>query len=117
MEMRADAVPSGSPGKLAGVLAMPDVLSAKVRVATRGPSLTAHIEALTPDTVDVLTKGDEIAGSVRAIAQDQLGLKMQDKPHVIIKPTRVKPPTPAARALFGRKKRDDVDETVGSGAK
>ena len=102
---------------LAGVLAMPDVLSAKVRVATRGPSLTAHIEALTPDTVDVLTKGDEIAGSVRAIAQDQLGLKMQDKPHVIIKPTKVKTPTPAARALFGRRKRDGVDETVGSGAK
>jgi hypothetical protein len=42
---------------------------------------------------------------------------MQDKPHVIIKPTKVKTPTPAARALFGRRKRDGVDETVGSGAK
>ena len=100
---------------LAGVIAMPDVLAAKVRVATRGPSLTAHIEAKTPDTVDVLAKGDEIAAGIRAIAQDQLGLKMQDKPHVIIKPTKVKATSSAGRALFGGRKRDDA--AAGSGEK
>jgi hypothetical protein len=102
---------------LAGVNAMPDVLSAKVRVATRGPSLTAHIEAVTPDTVDVLAKGDEIAAGVRAIAQDQLGLKMQDKPHVVIKPRQGKTPGPARRALLGGKKSAGADEAAGSGGK
>ncbi|HQV29486.1 MAG TPA: hypothetical protein PLG23_13500 [Thermoflexales bacterium] len=98
---------------LDGVNAMPDVISAKVRVSTRGPSLTAYIEAVTPDTVDVLAKGDEIAAGVRAIAQDQLGLKMQDKPHVMIKPTKVKAPSPAGRALFGSKKRAGGDDSPG----
>ncbi len=113
------SVTTGSVEKkiLAGVIAMPDVLSAKVRVATRGPSLTAHVEAVTPDTVDVLAKGDEIAGGVRAIVQDQLGLKMQDKPHVMIKPTKVKAPAAAGRAVFGRKKRVHADNAVESGEK
>ena len=102
---------------LAGVIAMPDVLSATVRVVTRGPSLTAHVEAMTPDTVDVLAKGDEIAAGVRAIAQDQLGLKMQDKPHVVIKPIKVKAPGSAGRALFGRRPRNSADDAVGSSEK
>ena len=85
------------------VNAMPDVLKARVRVATRGSTLTAHIEAHTPDTVDVVAKGDEIASAVRGVAQDQLGLKMQEKPHVIIRPTKVKAGLPAARGLFGSK--------------
>lgn len=75
---------------LQAVNAMPDVLSSRVRVATRGTAITAHIEAVTPDTVDILAKGDEIAGGVRSVVQEQLGLKMQDKPHVVIRPTRVK---------------------------
>lgn len=99
---------------LDGVKAMPDVLSARVRVSTRGPSLTAHIEAVTPDTVDVLAKGDEIAAGVRAIAQDQLGLKMQDKPHVMIKPTKVKVSTPSGRGLFGARKRAGSVDADGS---
>jgi transcriptional regulator of nitric oxide reductase len=86
-------------------------------VSTRGPSLTAHIEAVTPDTVDVLAKGDEIASGVRAIAQDQLGLKMQDKPHVIIKPRKVNTTASGGRALFGAKKRAGADEAAGSGGK
>lgn len=99
---------------LDGVNAMPDVMSTKVRVATRGPSLTAYVEAVTPDTVDVLAKGDEIAAEVRAITQDQLGLKMQDKPHVIIKPTKAKAAAPERRALFGGKKGAIGNDGAGS---
>jgi hypothetical protein len=42
---------------------------------------------------------------------------MQDKPHVIIKPTKVKPPTTPRRALFGGRKKDGASDASGIGGK
>ncbi|MBX7212776.1 MAG: alkaline shock response membrane anchor protein AmaP [Thermoflexales bacterium] len=95
---------------LQSVNAMPDIVSSKVRVATRGSALSANIEAETPDTVDVIAKGEEIAANVKSVVEEQLGLKLQGKPNVVIKPKAIKvKAVSGGRGRFARRVERDYD--------
>ncbi len=75
--------------------AMSGVIQAKVKVNERDNGVVARIDVLTAPNLDLVTKGEDIAAKTREVVQDQLGLKMSGKPHIIIKASKPKPITTA----------------------
>ena len=65
--------------------AIAGVISAKVKVNARNKGVAAEIEAVTAPGLDPISKGEEIAETVRMVIEEQLGLKTSAKPHVTVK--------------------------------
>jgi hypothetical protein len=72
------------------VEAMNGVISAKVNVSARKKGIYTETDAVIMPDIDGATKGDEIAQTVRSVAESSLGVKLLAKPQVNVKIGKVK---------------------------
>lgn len=66
------------------------VISAKVNVSARNKGIHTQTDAVIMPEVEGAGKGDEIAQTIRAIAEQQIGVKLLSKPQVSVKIGKVK---------------------------
>ncbi|MCL4504649.1 MAG: alkaline shock response membrane anchor protein AmaP [Chloroflexi bacterium] len=67
------------------------IISARVHVDEKDRAVIAKLDVLAAPGADLVAKGEEVAAVTRIAVQDQLGLKLKDRPLVTIKSGKLKP--------------------------
>ncbi len=67
------------------------ILGARVHVNEKDRAVVARLDVLAAPGTDLAAKGEEVAAVTRITVQDQLGLKLRDRPLVNMKTGKVKP--------------------------
>ena len=71
--------------------AISGIISARVHVSEKDRAVIAKLDVEAAPGTDLVGKGEEVAAVTRIAVQDQLGLKLKDRPLVTIKSGKVKP--------------------------
>ncbi len=71
--------------------AISGILTCRVRVNERDRAVIAKLEVQSAPGVDLVAKGEEVAAITRIVVQDQLGLKLKEKPVVTMRSSKPKP--------------------------
>lgn len=76
-----------------------DMVNAKVKVTERGKAVSVNVEAFTTQTGDPIAKGTDVARVISDVIENQLGLRLNGKPTVVVKNSRAKNGKPQTTAL------------------
>lgn len=71
--------------------AISGILSCRVHVTERDRAVVARLDVLAAPGTDLMQKGEEVSAITRIVVQDQLGLKLKDRPLVTMKSSKPKP--------------------------
>lgn len=61
------------------------VIGSKVLAQTRGKAVEVQLDVLATKDTDLVAKAEEVSALTRSIVQEQLGLKLHNKPKIVIK--------------------------------
>ena len=70
--------------------AISGVVTCRVRVSERDRAVIAKLDVHATPGTDLLSKGEEAAAITRIVVQDQLGLKLKEKPIVTMRSSKMK---------------------------
>jgi hypothetical protein len=77
-----------------------EIVSAKVKIGESRKAVNIKIEASTTQTADPIAKGNDIARVAAIVLQDQMGLRLNGKPQVVVNRSKSKVGKPQTTTLL-----------------